>query len=85
MDLGLLRHLVWSSLWQWLIASTIGLLLQRSVLDVETVASEYTGLDYKAFQFSASPFLKVYSKQHYLMLVLFSFISLYLFTVVFFF
>ena len=39
-----------------------------SVLDVETVPPEHTGLDDKAFQLSASLFLKVDSKQHYFLM-----------------
>ena len=38
------------------------------VLDVETVPPEHTGLDDKAFQLSASSFLKVDSKQYYFLM-----------------
>ena len=45
-----------------------GLLLQSSVLDVETVPPEHTGLDDKAFWLSTTPFLKVDSKQDYFLM-----------------
>ena len=48
-----------NSLYQWTIVKKI------SVANVETVPPEHTGLDDKAFQLSASPCLKVDSKQHY--------------------
>ena len=51
-----------NSLHQWTIATNF------SVLDVETVLPEHTGLDDKAFQLSASPFLKVDSKQDYFLM-----------------
>ena len=64
-------------------------LSQRSLswMSRQSPPPEHTGLDDKAFQLSASPFLKVHSKQHYFLmscLVLFSFISLYLFIIAFF-
>ena len=51
-----------NSLYQWTIVTKI------SALDVETVPPEHTGPYYKAFQLSASPFLKIDSKQHYFLM-----------------
>ena len=45
-----------NSFYQWTIVTKF------SALDVETVPPEHTGLDDKAFQLSASTFLKVDSK-----------------------
>ena len=51
-DLGLLRHLVWSSLWQWLTATTSGLLLQRSLSWLSRQSSLNTqGLMMRFFSF----------------------------------
>ena len=60
-DMELLVEMV-NSLYQWTIATKF------SVLDVETVPLEHTGLDDKAFQLSESPFLKVDSKQDYFLM-----------------
>ena len=51
-----------NSFYQWTIVTKI------SVFDVETVRSEHTGLGDKAFQLSASPFLKVDNKQYYFLM-----------------
>ena len=51
-----------NSFYQWNIVTKI------SVLDNETVPPKYTGLDDKAFQLSASPFLKVDSMQYYFLM-----------------
>ena len=51
-----------NSFYQWTIVTKI------YVLDVETVPLEHTGADDKAFQLSASLFLKVDSKQHYFLM-----------------
>ena len=51
-----------NSFYQWTIVT------KTSVLDVETVPPEHTGLNDKVFQLSASPFLKVDRKQHYFLM-----------------
>ena len=51
-----------NSLYQWTIATKF------SVLDVETVLPEHTGLDDKVLELSASPFLKVDGKQDYFLM-----------------
>ena len=51
------------SFYQWTIVTKI------SVLDIETVPPEHTGLDDKAFQLFASSFLKVDSSKHHYFLM----------------
>ena len=51
-----------NSYYQWTIVTKI------SVLVVETVLPEHTGLDDEIFQLSTSPFLKVDSNQRYILM-----------------
>ena len=64
-DLGLLRHLVWISLWQWLTPSILPVecCCYDLCLGCRDSPAKQTGRDDKAFQLYASPILKVDSKR----------------------